>query len=257
MDVHPAVWRRFLGGGPSRTCLVKIRTTWPLTTGPLSKISDAMLSTASRKSRNCACLAMLSVPFTPASTSMAASLIWHSTVTSLFSIVNLNARRSLSCPIIRSRVNGIGRPALNGKKKCEERARGADLLLMRQRVKSWPKPRPELEGPALTLMSGAGRPIPRPDHRRLIDLCDRGSVSTDRSTPPRPDRHARARPREGRQGGSIAKQQASGAGHSPRAARQSRWFPVWRSTRRRPSASSSSGDKTAKNSSLRCGDCLP
>ena len=57
---------------------------------------------------------MLSVPLTPASSSIAASLIWHSTVSPLFSltIVNLNASRSSSYPTILFRISGIGRQAL-------------------------------------------------------------------------------------------------------------------------------------------------
>ena len=45
------------GGSCVGMCLVNILTTWPLTHGPLSKISDAMPSTASRNDRNCACRA--------------------------------------------------------------------------------------------------------------------------------------------------------------------------------------------------------
>lgn len=41
------------------------------------------------------------MPFTPASSSIAASLIWHCTVSPSFCIVNPNASRSVSCPIIR------------------------------------------------------------------------------------------------------------------------------------------------------------
>jgi hypothetical protein len=50
---------------------------------------------------------MLCVPFVSASSSIAASLIWHCTVSPSFIIVNANANRSLSCPKIWPRVSGI------------------------------------------------------------------------------------------------------------------------------------------------------
>jgi hypothetical protein len=53
---------------------------------------------------------MLGVPFAFASSSIAASLIWHGTISPSFIIVNANAKRSLSCPKIWPRVNGIETP---------------------------------------------------------------------------------------------------------------------------------------------------
>ena len=56
-------------------CLVNMRTAALLIAGPASYRSDAIFSMASRWARNCACLAVLKVPLTPASSSIAASLI--------------------------------------------------------------------------------------------------------------------------------------------------------------------------------------
>jgi hypothetical protein len=52
-------------------------------------------------------LSLGSAPFVFAASSIAASLIWHCTVSLPFIIVNANANRSLSCPIISPRVSGI------------------------------------------------------------------------------------------------------------------------------------------------------
>src|SRR5687768_4839387 len=90
-------------------CLVKIRTTAPFTGRLASNSVDAIFSMASRCSRNCPCRAVLGEPRTPASSSIAASLIWQSTVSPSFSMVNPNARRSSSYPTMRPRVSGIER----------------------------------------------------------------------------------------------------------------------------------------------------
>ena len=50
---------------------------------------------------------MLGVPFVSATSFIAASLIWHGTISPAFIIVNANAIRSLSCPTIWPRVSGI------------------------------------------------------------------------------------------------------------------------------------------------------
>jgi hypothetical protein len=56
-------------------CLVNIRTAALLIVGPASNRSNAICSIAFRWAGNCACLAVLKVPLTPASSSIAASLI--------------------------------------------------------------------------------------------------------------------------------------------------------------------------------------
>src|SRR3954467_3920023 len=61
----------------------------------------------SRSDRNWACRALLSVPCMPASSSIAASLIWHCTTSSSFSMVKRKASRSRSWPMILSRMSGI------------------------------------------------------------------------------------------------------------------------------------------------------
>lgn len=82
------------GAGPRRTCLENILTTDPRGNGPWSKSRDAVCSIVCLKERNWAMRALLSVPVMPASSSSAASLIWHCTTCASFSMENLNAKRS-------------------------------------------------------------------------------------------------------------------------------------------------------------------
>ena len=118
---------------------------------------------------------------------------------------------------------------------------------MRQRVKSWPNARPELgrptfsRRPACRTIAGkepmwASSPLARPNSvlipawtkRRWLAQSRRHRLITDHR-PPLGDHRTldlmRAPPQEYPQGGSIAESQAFEAGHSPRAATESRWFP--------------------------------